>query len=291
MSESDYGEASQQQWSDSAAHWARAAEEEEAGASADAAAWMLDIAGLHPGERVLELACGAGRVGLQAVGMVGPGGTVLCSDFSEAMVEAVKERIARAGMTNAEARVLDAQHLDLDGGETFDLVLCRFGYMLMADPLQALTESARVLRPDGRLVLAVWGSAEKNPWLSTIFSAVMTQLNAPPPEPGTPGPFALASAGRLQELLEQAGLAEVDVVEIEAEQTYDSLEAWWQRLREIGGPLAGLLAALPDADQAAIRAAAISAAQAFGEDDGTAVFPASVIGAKARKREVNPLRP
>jgi SAM-dependent methyltransferase len=283
MSESDYREASQQQWSDSAARWARAAEEEEApGASADAATWMLDVASIRSGERILELACGAGRVGLQAASLVGPEGTVLCSDFSEAMVEAVNDRIARGGITNAEARVLDAQQLDLDGGETFDLVLCRFGYMLMADPQQALRESARVLRPDGRLVLAVWDSAEKNPWLSTIFDAVMTHLNAPPPEPGTPGPFALAQTGLLQETMERAGLTEVDLVEIKTEQTYDSPEAWWERLREISGPLAGLLSALPDPDQIAIRAAAISRAQDFVTGDGRAVFPASVLGAKAQ---------
>jgi SAM-dependent methyltransferase len=284
MDESDFGEASRQQWSDSAARWARAAEEEEAaGASADAAAWMLDAAGLQPGERVLELACGAGRVGLQAASLVGPGGTVLCSDFSAAMVEAVDGLIARAGMTNAAARVLDAQRLDLEEGEAFDLVLCRFGYMLMADPLQALRESGRVLRAGGRLVLAVWGSAEKNPWLSTIFDAVMAHLNAPPPEPGTPGPFALAPPDRLRETMERAGLAEVDATEIEAEQTYDSLDAWWERIGEIGGPLATLLAALPEADQTAIRDAAIADAQGFAANDGRAVFPASVIGGKARR--------
>ncbi|HMJ73119.1 MAG TPA: class I SAM-dependent methyltransferase [Solirubrobacterales bacterium] len=283
MSESDFQEASQQGWSDSAKRWARAAEEEETGASADAAAWMLDVADLHPGERVLELACGAGRVGLQAASMVGPDGAVLCSDFSEAMVAAVDERIARMGLTNADTRILDAHHLALGEGETFDLVLCRFGYMLMADPLQALTESGRVLRPGGRLVLAVWGSAEKNPWISTIFDAVMTHLNAPPPEPGTPGPFSLSAAGHLQEMLERAELAEVDITEIETEQTYESLEAWWEYLREVSGPLTALLAALPDADLKAIRTAAVSGAQDFMADDGSVVFPAAVVGAKARK--------
>ena len=283
MGESDFQEASQQGWNASAGSWARAAEEEEAGASADAAAWMLDAAHIQSGEQVLELACGAGRVGLQAASIVGPDGTVLCSDFSEAMVEAVRERIARAGMTNANARVLDAQRLTLNEGETFDLVLCRFGYMLMADPLQALKESGRVLSPDGRLVLAVWGPAESNPWISTIFNAVMAHLSAPPPEPGTPGPFSLADTGRLQEVMERAGLVEVDFTEIKTEQTYDSPEAWWEHLREVSGPLTALLAALPEADLTAIRAAAISGVQKFVAGDGNVVVPASVLGAKARK--------
>ena len=284
MAESDYQRASRQQWGDSAAGWARAAEEEESGASADAAAWMLQIADPKPGEQVLELACGAGRVGLQAASMVAPGGNVLCSDFAEEMVQAADERIARLGMSScAETRVLDAQELALDDG-AFDLVLCRFGYMLMADPSRALSESARVLRPGGRLVLAVWGPAERNPWISTIFDAVMAHLEAPPPEPGTPGPFALADADRLCEILGCAGLDDVGTAEIKTRQTYGSVEAWWNHQREISGPLAALLAALPELDQQAIRTAAMSTAQPFLEGDGTAVFPASVIGAQARKR-------
>ena len=94
MGEADFREASQRHWGDSAASWARAAEEEDTGASASAAEWMLHAADLQPGERVLELACGAGRVGLQAAKTVAPDGTVLCSDFSEAMVEAVKDHMS-----------------------------------------------------------------------------------------------------------------------------------------------------------------------------------------------------
>jgi len=283
MDDSDLRETSQQQWSDSAASWARAAEEEETGASADVTAWMLDVAGLRSGEEILELACGAGRVGLQAASMVAPEGRVLCSDFSEAMVEAVDQRIARLELTNAEARVLDAQQLALEEGEDFDLVLCRFGYMLMSDPLLALTESGRSLRPGGRLVLAVWGPAERNPWLSTILNAFIAHLNAPPPEPGAPGPFALGDAGRLRAMIEEAGLGEAEVAEIETEQPYESLEAWWEHLREVSGPLAAVLEALPEADRTAIRGAALSAAQDFRSGDGSVLFPAVALGATARK--------
>ena len=281
MGESDFQEASQRQWGDAAVGWARAAEEEENGASADAAAWMLEIGAPKPGEQVLELACGAGRVGLQAAGMVAPDGRVLCSDFAEAMVQAVDERIARLELSSiTETRVADAHHLDL-ADESFDLVLCRFGYMLMADPLQALRESARVLRPGGRLVLAVWGPGERNSWISAIFDAVMDHLNAPAPEPGTPGPFALSEIGRLRETIGRAGLDEVGVTEIKTEQTFDSPESWWQQMGEMSGPLSAVLAALPESDRKAICATALSAAQRFAIDDGSVVFPASVVGARA----------
>jgi SAM-dependent methyltransferase len=283
MTEREYREASRQQWSGAAESWARAAEEEETGASADATAWMLEAAELQPGERVLELACGAGRVGLQAASRVGPEGAVLCSDFSEAMVEAVAGRVRRLGVPNVEARLLNAEQLELSAEERFDLVLCRFGYMLMADPEQALRESARVLRPGGRLVLAVWGRSERNPWLALILNAVMSHLDAPPPQPGMPGPFALGEPERLRMLLGQADLDGVEVEEIETKQTYDSAAAWWDQILEVSGPLAAMLKALPEEDREAIRDEALAAAAAFLGDDGSAAFPASVVGATARK--------
>jgi SAM-dependent methyltransferase len=282
-SESEYREASRQQWSDAATSWARAAEEEETGASAEATRWMLAAADLRPGERVLELACGAGRVGLQAASRVGPDGTVLCSDFSQAMVDAVAERVERLGVPNVSTRVLNAEQLDLSDEERFDAVLCRFGYMLMADQAQALRESARAVRPDGRLVLAVWGTGEENPWLSMILNAVMKHLGAPPPEPGMPGPFSLGEADRLRALIEGADLADVEVAEIEAQQAYDSIEAWWEEILEVSGPLAAMLKALPEDDREAIRGAVVAEAEQFKASDGSAVFPASIVAAKARR--------
>jgi SAM-dependent methyltransferase len=154
--------------------------------------------------------------------------------------------------------------------------------MLMVDPLQALSESGRVLRPGGRLVLAVWGAPEKNPWLSIILDAVMAHLDAPPPKLEDPGPFALGT-GRLSEMIERAGLIDIEIADIEAEQDYESLEAWWDHNLDGSGPLSAVLAALPDTDQAAIRAAALSSAREFVAADGHAVFPAAVVGAKAHK--------
>jgi SAM-dependent methyltransferase len=262
----EYAEASQRQWGAAAEAWARAGEEPERGASAEVAAWMLEAAELRPGQRVLELACGAGRVGLQAAEAVGVEGHVLCSDFAEPMVEAVRKR---------------AEALALTEGERFDRVLCRFGYMLMSDPLQALGQSRDALEPDGRLVLAVWGRAEQNPWLATLLQSVIDHFGAPPPEPGMPGPFALGDPQRLADLLERAGFEGATITRLEPEQTYESAEEWWERITAIGGPLAAALGAIQADDVAAIRERALQAAAAFVRADGSAVFPASVLAATA----------
>lgn len=267
------------EWGGAAEHWARAAEKDEVGAAAEAARWMLRAAELQPGEQVLEVAGGAGRVGLQAAAEVGPEGSVLCSDFSREMVRVARERFERLGASNIETRALDAQDLDLEEG-AFDAVLCRFGYMLMPDPPRALGESARVLRPGGRLVLAVWGEAGKNLWLSNLLAAVASHFSAPPPEPGAPGPFSLGDPAHLRDLLERAGLAEVEVEEIETEQVYESADAWWERLLGVGGPLKAILDPLSEAELQAIRDDAFERNREFL---GDAVFPATVVGARARK--------
>jgi SAM-dependent methyltransferase len=272
----------QDEWGAAAEHWARAAEKDEVGASADAAVWMLKATGLQPGERVLEVAGGAGRVGLQAAAEVAPEGSVLCSDFSEEMVKVARERFERLGVSNIETRALDAQSLDLGDG-SFDAVLCRFGYMLMPDPLQALRESARVLRPGGRLVMAVWGEAAENRWLSSILDIVISHLDAPAPPPGTPGPFALGDPAGLRKLLEQADLTEVEVDPIRTKQPYDSLEAWWEKVLSVGGPLKAVLDPLPEAKLNAIRDDVFSSGREFVTAEGSAVFPATILGTRAQK--------
>jgi SAM-dependent methyltransferase len=274
-------ESSKDQWGGSAEAWARLAEKEETGASARAGEWMLEGAGLASGERVLELACGAGRVGLQAAPLLGAGGSILCSDFSAEMVAAVDRRVERLGLDNVETAVLDAQSLDLDD-ESFDVALCRFGYMLMPEPGRALAETQRVLRPGGRLVMAVWGEAEANPWLTTIFEVVMERLGAPPPPPGTPGPFALGEAGTLEGMLEEACLENIEVVKLDAEQPYGSAEDWWRHNREVSGPLTALFSALSAEDVEAIERESLSRAHHY-ERDGGVVFPAAILGARAMR--------
>lgn len=242
---------------------------------------MLDAVGLRPGEHVLEIACGAGDVGLRAAEAVGPSGLVVCSDFAEPMADAVRERARELKLSQVEARVLDAE--DLSEVEAYDAVLCRFGYMLMANPGEAIERSTRALRPGGRLTLAVWGPACRNPWLSCATDAAMEVLGAPPPEPETPGPFRLGDPQRVQDLLIGAGLVDVHTEGLDLERREDSLATWWAGMQEGTGPMSAFMRHLPDATIDTIRDNALQRARPFVRPDGVVSWAANVIVARARR--------
>ena len=238
---------------------------------------MLEATRPQAGDRVLEIACGAGRVGFQAAGLVGPEGSVLCTDFSEEMVSAVRELVGEFELKNVEAKVMDAEQMSFDADERFDVALCRMGFMLMSDPARALANTHAALRPGGRLAFAVWGPAEGNPWLSLIFDAVMGELNAPPPPPGTPGPFALGAQERVEELTRGAGFADVTVERLEVDRPYESAEAWWDEVLSLSGAIETLLGAMEEERRMAVRDGAIESARAYAQPDGSLSLPATMV--------------
>ena len=153
---------------------------------------------------------------------------------------------ARAeALPNVSARVLDLEAID-EPDEAYDVVLCREGLMFATDPARAAAEIRRVLRPGGRVAVAVWGPREDNPWLGLVFDAVSAQRGEPVPPPGIPGPFSLSGAGVLAGLLEGAGLADVAVSELSVPLRAGSFEEWWTRTAALAGPLAAILPTLPE---------------------------------------------
>ena len=261
-------------WSGVADSWAKGRPRVGAAAGERAEAWLLEQARLEAGKDVLEIACGTGSTGVAAASRVAPGGTVLMSDFADAMVDGARDRAREAGADNAEFAVLDAQDLGLPDS-SFDAVICGFGLMLIPDPVRAAREARRVLRPGGRLVLTVWGEEAANPWLATAFRALMEELGAPEPEEGTPGPFAFGSRGRLEAVLSDAGFESVAVERVELVEPHESPESWWAAVETSAGPVVGMLAALPEDTRAAIRARALERAVRFLTPEGSLDFPSA----------------
>jgi SAM-dependent methyltransferase len=235
-------------WAGVAHQWGEHAEEVDARAKAQTDA-LLRAAGVGAGDRVLELACGAGGTGLGAADLVGPEGVVVLSDVAETMVEVAANRAA--GRPNVRTKVLDLEAIDEPDG-TYDAVICREGLMFAVDTARAVGEVHRVLRPGGRAALSVWAEKSANPWLAELLSAASAVLGAEVPPPGMPGPFSLADAD-LGAALTAAGFDEVEVEDVPVPHRTPSFDAYWDLTTDLAGPLAAVLAGLDDETRIAIR--------------------------------------
>ncbi|OBK74148.1 class I SAM-dependent methyltransferase [Mycobacterium sp. 1274761.0] len=263
-------------WSSVAPAWNQYADfVDERGAKVGAA--MLAAADLQPGENVLELGCGPGGVGIAAAEVVGVDGHVVLSDVVPEMTAIAEARARQHGLGNVTVRQLDMEHIDAPDS-SFDKVLGREALMLVGDPVGAAREAIRVLRPGGRAVFAVWSKPAANPWLSALLDAVSTQLGAPVPPPGVPGPFSLCEEGALAGILSTAGFADVAIDEVEAPLHAESFDDWWTVVPSLAGPLAALLNSLPDEATATIRADAQQALTRYADGSGYTIPGASLIG-------------
>jgi SAM-dependent methyltransferase len=274
-----YRAASLDQWSRSAEGWKRRREELQRTVM-PVSQWLIDAIAPQPGQIVLELAAGPGDTGFLAAELVQPGGRLISSDFAEPMVGVARERAAELGIDNVEFQVVNAESMKLDAASV-DAVLCRWGYMLMADPDTALGETRRVLRPGGRVALAVWDEPGKNVWASTAAEVIRNHLGAPPPEPGTPGMFALAPEGNVQDRLQGAGFGDVHVEGLEFDFEYDDFDHWWGITMDLAAPLKALIANMSDDDVAAVKEKLAEALSGFAAADGSLSIPARALVATA----------
>jgi SAM-dependent methyltransferase len=233
--------------------------------------WMLGELRARPGDTVLELAAGTGDTGFEAATTIGDGGRVITTDFSPSMLDAARRRGAELGIANVEYRVMDAERIELDS-DSVDGVLCRFGYMLMADVAAALAETRRVLRSGGRLALAVWGAPERNPFFGIIATSLIRHGHIPPPEPPpAPGIFSMASPQRTVALLEGAGFADVRTDHVAGRFLLPSVDEYLGVIADTAGPIALVLRRLSAADRAAVKADVDAAFASFAADKGYAL--------------------
>jgi SAM-dependent methyltransferase len=266
-------------WEEAAPGWVRRREAIHQ-LGAPVSRWMLDAISLKPGERVLELAAGLGETGMLAADLVAPTGGVIISDQADAMLDGARARAGELGLANVEFQVLGAEWIDLPLASV-DAVLCRWGYMLLADPSASLAETRRVLRPGGRVSLAVWDAAEHNPWATLPMLELMDRGLAGPRAPGEPGPFALGDAERVRALLERAGFAEIDVQRLDIEQRHASIELFWETTLDLSRAFHDAVLSRPGREIAEIRAGLGLRLAPYTSADGTLAIPARTIVASA----------
>jgi ubiquinone/menaquinone biosynthesis C-methylase UbiE len=201
---------------------------------------MFEMAVLKPGECVHDVACGSGFVTFRAADQVCKSGSVLATDISEEMVKLVQKKAEASGLERVTAERMSAESLALPDN-SFDVAFCGLGLMYMPEPLDALKEIQRTLKPGGRVVVAVWGARRNCGW-AEIFPIVDRVVQSEV----CPLFFALGTGDALANDFEKAGLTSVDTRRTSAVLDFER-EADVLAAKIDGGPVA-LAAKRFDAD-------------------------------------------
>jgi ubiquinone/menaquinone biosynthesis C-methylase UbiE len=237
---------------------------------------MLERLAPARGQTILDLAAGTGVAGFAAAALVGSGGRAIVSDFSAAMVEAAERHAAELGIENVECRVLDAERLDLSN-DAVDGVLCRWGYMLMADPAAALAETRRVLRRGGRLSCAVFAGPEQNPWAALPSRVLQHREHVPPPQEAAPGILALADRDRLRRLFAGAGFSDPQIEDVAFTWRFANADEYWAFLTGAAGAIAMVLGRLAEHERRRVHEEIAERVAPFGGAGGIELPAVSLV--------------
>lgn len=244
---------------------------------------MIERAGIHEGQSVLDVAGGAGEPSLTIAERVGPTGTVMCTDAIAEMVEAARHEGDRRGLKNVQFRQCPAAALPFPDN-SFDVLVCRLGAMFFRDALGSMREMLRVVKPGGSLTFAVWYKSDVNPFCHLVSGVMEQHVKAPAPDPDAPNAFRFAELGKLADVMKQAGAVDVrdEVVSFDLEAPLSALEFWTMR-SQTSDTLREKLAKLPEAEQTQIAAEVEQAVKPFFPDNQMK-FPTQMLIATGGKQ-------
>jgi SAM-dependent methyltransferase len=215
---------------------------------------LLRRAALGAGERVLDLGTGTGAVAKRAAGIVGTSGGVVAVDISPEMLERARHSAAVLGLGNLAFLAGRAEAIAAED-TTFDVVLASLSMMYVIDRAAGAREIARVLKPGGRFVAAVWAGPDQSDIV--LFQQTAAPFAGPPPVPGV-GPGALADASDFLRQLAAAGIRARVETETLGFEFPDFASAW--------DTLAGVTAAqLPPERQQEAKDAVVAAMYPSGD--------------------------
>lgn len=244
---------------------------------------MIEEAGISAGQSVLDVAGGPGEPSLTIAEVVGPTGSVTCTDAVAGMVAGAEERAKRRGLTNVSFRQCLAGALPFPD-DSFDVAVSRLGVMFFPDVVAGLREMLRVVKPAGSICLAVWGMAERNPFTQVVTTVMSRYVETPPADPDAPGAFRFSEPGKLAGSLKEAGATSVNERELKFRiEAPISLEEYWQLRAATSGTLREKLAKLPAEVVQTISAEVQAGAREYFPT-GHMSFPAEMLIVSGRKR-------
>jgi SAM-dependent methyltransferase len=235
----------------------------------------LAAAAPKPGESALDIGCGTGTTLLRLAAAVGPTGRALGVDISEQQLSLARRRVADSGMAQVTVVLDDAATHGFGAGE-FDLAFTRFGVMFFADPVAALGNIRRALKPGGRLLLTVFRPGADNPWATASLGAIRHLVPPPaPPGPEDPGQFSWGDPARVHRILGGAGFRNVALTPLDLPITVGADAAEAAEFAMFIGQGARLLHGLPEATRDAARTALRTFFQQY-EGPGGVSLPAGL---------------
>jgi SAM-dependent methyltransferase len=207
----------------------------------DATRAMIDAAQIRPGDRILDVAAGAGDQTLDVARRVGPSGSVLATDLSPRILELAAENLRAAGLPQVRTLQADAEALGL-AGAGFDAAVCRLGLMLCPAPAKALREIHSALAAGGRVSALVFSTPQANPCISILMGTARRHAGAAPADPCTPGALlSLGSPGLLERLLQQSGFIDIEVQALAAPFRMARCEDYIAFVRSAASPVIAML--------------------------------------------------
>src|SRR5256714_10171156 len=262
----EFRDRQRESWNSAASGWRKWSEVIDKGAGGISRR-LVELAGVEPGSRVLDVAAGYGEPSLTAARTAGGDGYVVATDISARMIAFGRERAAAAGVENIEFLESDASSLEFPE-DSFDAALSRFGIIFEPDGEAAGARVRGFLKPGGRMAVASWGPPERVPFLAIPMRTAIERLQVPPPAPGTPGPLSRPTPEALGGLLKDAGFSDVEVETTDVTFEWDSPEQFTTFIKEIAPPIGAIIAPHPADVQAETWAAITEAAGLVAEEDG-----------------------
>jgi len=183
----------------------------------------VDLAGVEPGNSVLDLGTSTGLAAFLAAERAGREGSVIGLDRSEAMLAVARERSTSVGYDYIHWRQGPSAPLDF-ADESFDAVLCVQALHEVDNPFAALEEIRRVLVEDGRIVLTLWGSKAGNEWFSLLEQALRRAVPGARPPAFPP----LSQPGNLEALLQSAGFQDIETARAPDRMRFQGSDTLWE---------------------------------------------------------------